>query len=110
MSSNPIKPAGSTASTILTILQESNGYISLGIQLAGVFVPLAKALIQKIEGIGTGSVTITLSDLVLADQAELDKIAQAAGDDLAAINVELVRMGIPPLVVPPADPPPPAAA
>jgi hypothetical protein len=95
MSSNPIKPAGSTAATILTILQESNGYVSLGIQLAGVFVPLAKALIQKIEGIGTGNVTITFSDLVVVDQAELEKIAQTAGADLDAINAELVRMGHP---------------
>lgn len=108
MSSEPIKSAVSVPATILNILQESNGYISLGIQLAGVFVPLAKGLVQKIEGIGKGSVTIALSDLVLADQAELDKIAQTAGDDLTAINAELVRMGAPPLVAPapPAGGPP----
>jgi hypothetical protein len=86
----------------LTILQESNGYISLGLQLAGVFVPLAKALIQKIEGIGTGNPTITFSDLVAADQAEIAAIVATADADLAAINAELVRLGLPPLPNPPA--------
>jgi hypothetical protein len=103
MSSNPIKPAASsTAASILTILQESNGYISLGIQLAGVFVPLAKALIQKIEGIGAGNVTITFTDLVAADQAEIAAIVSTANADLSAVNAELVRMGLPPLPNPPA--------
>jgi hypothetical protein len=103
MSSNPIKPAaGSTAASILTILQESNGYVSLGIQLAGVFVPLAKALIQKIEGIGSGNVTITFTDLVAADQTEIAAIVTTANADLAAVNAELVRMGLPPLPNPPA--------
>jgi hypothetical protein len=102
MSSTPNKPAGSTAASILTILQESNGYVSLGIQLAGVFVPLAKALIQKIEGIGTGNPTITFSDLVAADQAEIAAIVQTANADLAAVNAELVRLGVPPLPNPPA--------
>jgi hypothetical protein len=101
MSSNPIKPAGSTAaSTILTILEASNGYVSLGLQLAGVFVPLAKGLIQKIEGIGTGNVTIAFSDLVAADQDEIAKIVATAGADLDAINAELVRLGAPPLPKP----------
>ncbi len=95
MSSNPIKPAGSTAATILTILQESNGYISLGLQLAGVFVPLAKGLIQKIEGIGAGNVTITFTDLVAHDQDEIAAIVATAGADLDAINAELVRLGHP---------------
>jgi hypothetical protein len=103
MSTPPKSPAGSTASTILSILQESNGYISLGIQLAGVFVPLAKGLIQKIEGIGTGNVTIAFSDLVAADQAEIAKIIATAGTDLDAVNAELVRLGHPPLPTPPAS-------
>ena len=102
MSSTPQKPAGSTAATILTILQESNGYISLGIQLAGVFVPLAKGLIQKIEGIGAGNVTITFTDLVAHDQAEIAAIVATAGADLDAVNAELVRLGAPPLPNPPA--------
>jgi len=100
MSSTPQKPAGSTAASILTILQESNGYVSLGIQLAGVFVPLAKALIQKIEGIGAGNATITLSDLEVADQAEIAAILTTANADLDAINAELVRLGHPPLPTP----------
>ena len=103
MSSTPQKPAGSTAATILTILQESNGYISLGLQLAGVFVPLAKGLIQKIEGIGAGNVTITFTDLVAHDQAEITGIVTTAGADLDAVNAELVRLGHPPLPTPPAS-------
>lgn len=104
MSSTPLKPAGSTAANILTILQESNGYISLGIQLAGVFVPLAKGLIQKIEGIGAGNVTITFTDLVAHDQDEIAAIVATANADLAAVNAELVRLGHPglPSATPPA--------
>jgi hypothetical protein len=103
MSTPPKSPAGSAASTILTILQESNGYISLGLQLAGVFVPLAKGLIQKIKGIGAGNVTITFTDLVAHDQAEIAGIVTTAGADLDAVNAELVRLGHPPLPTPPAS-------
>lgn len=102
MSSTPNSPAGTSLGSVLTVLQGAGGYITLGIQLAGVFIPLIKALIQKIEGIDTGNVTITFSDLVVADMAELDAIMKLSTDDLAAINAELARLGLPTLPNPPA--------
>jgi hypothetical protein len=100
MSSTPNKPAGTTLTTILTILEGSNGYVQLAVTVAGVLIPLGKALIQKIEGIGTGSITITFSDLITADNTELDAIAKLSTDELTAINAELTRLGLPTLTVP----------
>jgi len=103
MSSTPNKPAGGAASTVLNILAASNEYVTLGIQVAGVLIPLGKALVQKIEGIGAGAVTITFSDLVAADTAELDAIQKLSEDDLAAVNAELTRIGLPALPAPPSS-------
>ena len=101
--STPNQPAGGSGlGTLLTILSASNEYVTLGVTVAGVAIPLIKGLIAKIEGIGTGNVTITFADLVTADLAELDAIQQLASDDLAAVNAELKRMGFPTL---PAAPP-----
>jgi len=100
MSTTPNVPTATTvAGSILSVLTASNGYVTLGIQLAGVFVPLVKGLIQKIEGIGAGNTTVTFSALVTADDAEIASIVQSADTDLAAINAELVRLGAPPLPV-----------
>lgn len=101
MSSTPNKPAGSTASTVLSILAASNEYVTLGIQVAGVLIPLGKALVGKIKEIGTGSVTITFTDLIAADTAELDAIQKLSEDELAAVNAELTRIGLPVLPAPP---------
>lgn len=110
MSTTPNKPAGSTALGLLTALQNANGYVALAVQIAGVLVPIGRSLIKKIEDIGAGSVTITFTDLVTADSAELDAINKLATDDLAAINAELARMGLPSLpsaaAGPAADPAP----
>jgi hypothetical protein len=103
--STPNQPAGSGLGTLLTILSASNEYVTLGVTVAGVAIPLIKALISKIEGIGTGNVTITFSDLVAGDLAELDAIQQLSTDDLTAVNAELTRMGFPTLPAPPAGPP-----
>jgi hypothetical protein len=105
MSSTPKPPAGSPiasgAATLLNILAASNGYVTLGIQVAGVLVPLGKALIGKIKSIGAGAVTITFTDLVAADTAELDAISKLSTDELAVINTELAAMGLPTLPEPP---------
>jgi len=101
MSSTPNKPAGREASTVLNILAASNEYVTLGIQVAGVLIPLGKALVQKIESIGQGAVTITFSDLIAADTAELDAIQQLSEDELTAVNAELKRIGLPELPPPP---------
>jgi hypothetical protein len=106
MTSNPTPPL-STAGTLLTVLQNSGGYITLGLELAGVFVPLVKGLISKIEGIGTGNVTIAFTELLAADMKALDEIAQLSTEDLTAINAELTRVGAPTLPAPAPTPPPP---
>jgi hypothetical protein len=102
MSSTPNKPVGGTAGAILTALQESSSYVTLAIQVAGVLVPLGKSLIGKIKSIGQGAVTIEFDALVTEDLAELDAINQLSIDELAAINAELTRIGLPAL---PAAPP-----
>jgi hypothetical protein len=96
MTSNPTPPL-STAGTLLTVLQNSGGYITLGLELAGVFVPLVKGLISKIEGIGAGNVTIAFTELLAADMKALDEIDQLSTEDLTAINAELTRVGAPTL-------------
>ena len=96
------QPAGSTTLGLLQTLAGANGYIALGIQVAGVLIPLGKALINKIEDIGKGAVTITFTDLIAADDAELAAIVQSSETDLAAINAELVKLGLPQLPAPPA--------
>jgi hypothetical protein len=111
MSTPPKTPIPiSGAPGVLTVLQSAGGYVSLAISVAGITIPLVKALISKIEGIGTGSVTITFTDLVAADQAELDAILASSNTDIAAINAELARMGLPQLATsasgPAADPAP----
>jgi hypothetical protein len=106
MTSNPTPPL-STAGTLLTVLQNSGGYITLGLELAGVFVPLIKGLISKIEGIGTGNVTIAFTELLAADMKALDEIAQLSMEDLTAINAELTRVGAPTLPAPAPTTPPP---
>lgn len=103
MSNTPNSPVGKTASTMLNILAASNGYVTLAIQAAGVLVPLGKALVQKIEDIGKGSVTITFTDLVTADLAELDAIQKLSSDEIAAINAELAQLGLPALPPPPSS-------
>jgi len=97
MSSTPNQPAGSKALEFLQALQASNGYVALGVSALGIIIPGVKAVISEIKSIGQGSVTITLTDLVIADQAELQKVIETSNADLAAINAELVRLGAPPL-------------
>ena len=103
MSSTPNKPSGGTGAAFLNALGQANGYVALAIQVGGVLVPLGKALVSKIKDLGSGSVTITFTDLVTADMTELDAIAKLSTDELAAVNAELTRMGLPAL---PAPPPP----
>jgi hypothetical protein len=95
-------PASSKTLSLLQTLSDANGYVALAISAAGVLIPLGKALVSKIESIGKGSVTITFTDLVAADDAELATIVQSSGADLAAINAELAKLGLPPIATPPA--------
>lgn len=100
MSSTPQGPKASTAQGILGALSEAGGYIGVAIQLGGVLVPIGKALISKIKNISTGTETITYQLLVQQDQAELQDVDKLSGDDLAAINAELKRLGLPLLPAP----------
>lgn len=95
MSSTPNQPAGSKALQFLQALQASNGYVALGISALGVIIPGVKAVISEIKTIGQGSVTITLTDLVAADEAELQKVIDNSEADRTAINVELAKLGLP---------------
>lgn len=101
MSNGTNPPAGSKTLGLLQTIADANGYVALAIQVGGVLIPLGKALIQKMESIGTGSVTITFTDLVAADDAELDAIVQSSTADLEAINAELAKLGLPQLPAPP---------
>jgi hypothetical protein len=100
MSSSTNQPAGSSTLGMLQTLAGANGYIALAISAAGVLIPLGKALISKIESIGKGNVTITFTDLVAADDAELAAIVQTSGADLVAINAELAKLGLPAIAAP----------
>jgi hypothetical protein len=88
-------------SNVLAGLKDANAIIVLGLEIAGQLVPLVKGAITEIRKIGGGSTTVSYEIVVKADAAELDITTQLAVDDLAAINAELARMGLPP--VPPYD-------
>jgi hypothetical protein len=89
-----------TQKNILSALQDANGYVALGVTLAGQLVPLGKWAYQKLEAIGAGGKTVTFLQLVQTDTAELEEIAKMSADDIAAINVELAKLGVAPLALP----------
>jgi hypothetical protein len=105
---NPAPASPSTASTILTALQTAGGWVTLGVEVAGVVVPLIKALVAKIEQITAPDGTVTYQVLVTADQGELAAVVTLADADLAAINAKLVADGKTPLAIP-ASPAAPSA-
>lgn len=107
----PVTPKPSMSS-ILTALASANTYVSLGLEVAGVIVPLVKGLIMEIRQIATGQQTVTYQVLIQADEGDLQSVITVSDADLAAINAELVRLGKPPLAVPAAEPTlaPPAPA
>lgn len=97
--------------TILSNLADTNGgYITLAIELAGELIPIGKAAVQEIKQIATGTETETYTVLLQVDGAELAKIAQLSETELAAINAELAKLGLPPVPALPDPTAPPAAA
>lgn len=94
---------GTTKATLLDSLANVGGYVGVAVQLGEILVPIGKALIQKIEGLGGTTETVTYQILVQQDQAELTDVDTLSTADLTAINAELVRLGAPPLTVPPAS-------
>ena len=113
MATNPVTPApAKSLSSVLSALASTNTYVSLGIEVAGVIIPLVKGLIQEIKQIATGEQTVAYQVLLQTDEGDLQQVITVSDADLAAINAELVRLGKSPLPVPAAaaEPAPPAAA
>ena len=92
----------STTGGVLQSLQGVNGVITLALNLGGVLVPLVEGLILEIKQIATGGETVTYQVLIQMDGEALAKVVQLSTDDLAAVNTELARLGLPQLTVPPA--------
>lgn len=65
--------------------------------IAGTLIPIVVSVVKSIEAVGAAQ-TIEYSLVVQQDQAALDAIIAAGAADLATINAELVRMGMPPLI------------
>jgi hypothetical protein len=91
-----------TSKAVLTTLENTNGYVTLAIEVAGELVPLGKGLVRGIKQLATGATTVAYEVLLQMDGAELDAIDKLSTDDLAAINAALAKMGLPPV---PALPP-----
>jgi len=91
----------STPNKILTALADANGVISLGLEVAGVVVPLVKGAITEIRKLGTSTSNVTYQVVLEVDATELDSIDKLAVDDLTAINAELAARGITPVPIAP---------
>ena len=78
--------------------------VSLGIELAGQLIPLIKGAIVSIKQNTSAQGTVTYTVVITADQAELISISQQSMADLIAINLELAKQGVAPMVVPPTVP------
>lgn len=86
-----------TPNTVLSTLSETNEYVTLALEVAGVLVPLVKGAIKEIRMIGAQTETVSYEILLQADASELDAVDKLATDDLAAINAELAKRGLPPI-------------
>lgn len=93
----------SPTSGLLNVLTSLNGEVQLGVTIGNVVVPLIAGVIKSIKGSGAGQ-TIEYTVVIQSEQAVLDSIIASGAADLAAINAELVRMGLTPLPVPTAPP------
>jgi len=93
-------PASGALSAILAGLGQTNMIVSLGLQVAGIVVPLAKGLVTEIKKISQGQTTVTYQIVVTTDEANLQAVDAISDADLSAINAELVRLGKSPLPVP----------
>jgi len=112
MSTKPVAPSPATGalSAILAGLGQTNMIVSLGLQVAGIVVPLAKGLVSQIKLISQGQTTVTYQVVVTTDENSLQQIDAISDADLAAINAELARLGKPPLPVPTSAAPPAAGS
>jgi len=88
--------AGSTAAGILGAIESANGYVTLALEAAGVLVPIVKGVITEIKKLVDPTGTVTYQLLIQTDQAALTTVLTLSEADLAAINAELAKMGLPP--------------
>ena len=89
----------SPTSALLNVLTSLNGGVQLGVTIGNVVVPLIAGVIKSIKT-GESGQTVEYTVVIQTEQAVLDSIIAAGASDLAAINAELVRMGLAPLPVP----------
>lgn len=89
----------STPNKVLQALAGTNQYVALAISLGETLIPLGKGLVTEIKQIATGGETVTYAVLLQMDAAELDAIEKLSVDDIAAINVELAKLKLPPVPV-----------
>jgi hypothetical protein len=96
---------GSNAGKLLDLLSSTNAAVSIGLVVGETVVPLIVGLVKEIKSqiAGEGD-KVEYTVVVQAEHAVLDKIIADGTADLAAINAELERLGLPPLAVPPAAP------
>lgn len=91
----------STPNKILSVLASADGVISLGLEVAGVVIPLVKGAIKEIRTLGTSTQNVTYQVVLQVDSSELDAVDKLAVDDLTAINAELTARGIPAVPIAP---------
>ena len=91
----------STPNKVLSALADANEYVSIGLEVAGVVVPLVKGAITEIKKLGSGKDSETYQVLLQVDAAELDSVDKLAVDDLTAINAELTKRGVPAVPIAP---------
>lgn len=114
MSTQPVAPkpasGAGTLAGILSGLWQTNMIVSLGLQIAGVVIPLAKGLVSSIKQISQGETTVTYQVVVTTDENNLQQVDAISDADLAAINAELTRLGKQSLPVPASAAPPAAGS
>jgi hypothetical protein len=90
------------ASSALSGLATANGYVTLGLTVAGVAIPLVKGLITDIKQVSSSGGSVTYQVVLQADEASIANSVSVSVADLMAINAELTRLNTPTLQIPPA--------
>lgn len=96
----PNTPVAPKISTVLSTLAETNAYVQLGLEVAGIVVPIGRALIQEIKQITTKQNTVAYQVLVQMDETDLQAVVTLDIAEIVAINAELTRLGKTTLPVP----------
>jgi hypothetical protein len=106
----PAPTPTTTIASILQILQDAGGYVTLGVEVAGVVIPLVKAVVTDIKNAAEGGATETYTVLLTADAAALDAVDALALEQIEDINAYLGSIGaalipVPTVAADPLDPP-----